>query len=93
LHFLACGFHPLSSGSTTIPKVQFSRSPNQASPLKPFIQSLHLKTMEASTLVKFFAAAGMGYVFLLGTIAGAIPHTIAVAGLVAAWFVGRQAGS
>jgi hypothetical protein len=49
--------------------------------------------MEASTLVKFFAAAGIGYVALLGTLAGAIPPTITAAGLVAAWFVGRNATS
>jgi hypothetical protein len=47
--------------------------------------------METNALVKFFAAAGIGYVFLLGTIAGAVPHSIAAAGLVVAWWVGRQA--
>ncbi len=46
--------------------------------------------METSILVKFFAAAGIGYMFLLGTLAGAVPPTIAAAGLVAAWFVGRR---
>jgi hypothetical protein len=49
--------------------------------------------MEASTLVKFFAAAGIGYVAVLGTLAGAIPPTIAAAGLAAAWLVGRNATS
>jgi hypothetical protein len=46
--------------------------------------------METSILVKFFAAAGIGYVFLLGTVAGAIPPSIAAAGLAVAWFVGRN---
>ncbi len=49
--------------------------------------------METSILVKFFAAAGIGYVFLLGTVAGAISPTIAAAGLAVAWFVGRNATS
>ncbi|MBE9031767.1 hypothetical protein IQ266_18700 [filamentous cyanobacterium LEGE 11480] len=46
--------------------------------------------METSVLVKFFATAGLGYVLILGTLAGAIPHSIALAGLGVAWFVGRQ---
>ncbi len=49
--------------------------------------------METSILVKFFAAAGIGYVALLGTVAGAIPPTIAAAGFVAAWVVGRRPGT
>lgn len=48
--------------------------------------------METGVLVKFFTAVGLAYVFLLGTLAGAIPHTIAVAGLGVAWFVGRRIG-
>jgi hypothetical protein len=52
-----------------------------------------IELMETSILVKFFAAAGIGYVFLLGTAAGSLPPSIAAAGLALAWFVGRNATS
>jgi hypothetical protein len=45
--------------------------------------------METIVLIKFFAVAGLGYVLLLGTFAGAIPHSIAAAGLVVTWLVSR----
>jgi hypothetical protein len=52
--------------------------------------SLQSSVMETSILVKFFAAICLGYVLLLGTITGSIPHSIAAVGIVLAWLIGRQ---
>jgi hypothetical protein len=44
----------------------------------------------SNLLVKFFAAASLLYLVLLGSVAGAIPRSISLVGVVMIWLLGRK---
>jgi hypothetical protein len=46
--------------------------------------------MEASVLIKFFAAAAVGYIVLLATLSGTIPVSVSALGVIITWAISKQ---